>query len=101
LTSFKITSLQGQVVWSVSHFVYEIVEFGIFLGHRQSSILSNKPLDKVDVTSRLLFVSGSRSDKCATQKLSKLHWKKCVTLVFPGGELLIVTERQHFGARVK
>jgi hypothetical protein len=43
-----------QVVYSVSHFVYEIVEFVIFLGRRQSSILSNKPLNKLDVKASLL-----------------------------------------------
>ena len=36
--------------FTVSHFVYEFVEFGIFLGHQQSSILSNKLLDQLDVT---------------------------------------------------
>jgi hypothetical protein len=43
-----------QVVRSVSHFVYEFVEFVIVLGHGQSPILSNKPLDKLDATVRLL-----------------------------------------------
>ena len=42
------------VVYSVSHFVYEFVEFVIFLGRRQSSILSNKPLNKLDVKASLL-----------------------------------------------
>ncbi len=50
-----------QVVCSGSHFVYEFVEFVIFLGRRQSSILSNMPLNKLDVTARLLFCSESRS----------------------------------------
>ncbi len=44
-----------QAVRSVSHFVYEFVEFVIVLGHGQNSILSNKPLDKLDVTARLLL----------------------------------------------
>jgi hypothetical protein len=44
-----------QDVRSVSHFVYEFVEFVIVLGHGQSPILSNKPLDKLDVTARLLL----------------------------------------------
>jgi hypothetical protein len=56
-----------QAVRSVSHFVYEFVEFVIVLdmdralsfvivlGHGQSSILSKKPLDKLDVTARLLL----------------------------------------------
>jgi hypothetical protein len=44
-----------QVVRSVSHFVYEFVEFVIVLGHGQSPILSSKPLDKLDVTARLLL----------------------------------------------
>ena len=44
-----------QAVRSVSHFVYEFVEFVIVLGHGQSPILSNKPLDKLDVTARLLL----------------------------------------------
>jgi hypothetical protein len=43
------------IVDSVSHFVYEFVEFVIVLGHGQSPILSNKPLDKLDVTARLLL----------------------------------------------
>ena len=34
------------------HFVYEFVEFVIVLGHGQSPILSNKPLDKLEVTQR-------------------------------------------------
>ena len=42
-----------QVVRSVSHFVYEFVEFVIVLGHGQSPILSNKTFDKLDVTSAL------------------------------------------------
>ncbi len=41
-----------QAVRSVSH---EFVEFVIVLGHGQSPILSNKPLDKLDVTVRLLL----------------------------------------------
>ncbi len=44
-----------QAVRSVSHFVYEFFEFVIVLGHGQSPILSNKPLDKLDVTARLLL----------------------------------------------
>jgi hypothetical protein len=44
-----------QSVRSVSHFVYEFVEFVIVLGHGQNPILSNKPLDKLDVTARLLL----------------------------------------------
>jgi hypothetical protein len=44
-----------QAVRSVSHFVYEFVEFVIVLGHGQRPILSNKPLDKFDVTVRLLL----------------------------------------------
>ena len=44
-----------QAVRSVSHFVCEFVEFVIVLGHGQSPILSKKPLDKLDVTARLLL----------------------------------------------
>ena len=45
-----------QAVRSVSHFVYEFVEFVIVLGHGQSPILSNKPLDKLDVTVERLLL---------------------------------------------
>ena len=42
-----------QVIRSVSHFVYELVEFVIVLGHGQRPILSNKSFDKFDVKERL------------------------------------------------
>jgi hypothetical protein len=45
LTSFKITSLQDRL-YSLSVGIRGFLEFDIFLGHRQSSILSNNPLDK-------------------------------------------------------
>jgi hypothetical protein len=45
LTSFKITSLQDKL-YSLSVGIRGFLEFDIFLGHRQRSILSNNPLDK-------------------------------------------------------
>ncbi len=38
----------------------------ILLGHGQNPILSNEPLDKLDVTSRLLVCCESRSEMCET-----------------------------------
>jgi hypothetical protein len=60
-------SLVMEVVRSVNHFVCELAEFVIVLGHRQSPILSNKSIDKLDVISRLFVWCESRSDKCARQ----------------------------------
>jgi hypothetical protein len=52
---FRGKGRKAETVRSVSHFVYEFVEFVIVVGHGQSPILSNKTLDKLDVTTRLLL----------------------------------------------